>query len=229
MSDDGGFLDRVPFAAGDPGARELLDALLAAYDQGAEVREFVLAAGLRAAEFSWSAPMAEVWPQVLRRAADQGRLRRLVGVIAQDPNSAAYAVIGRLAAPPAPPAEPDAFPSPAAAPPAEPDAFPSPAAAPPAAPDVSAAPAPVPYRAGDVRRLVAEALDDDELTALCLDHFPAVYGQFAQGMSKSQKTIRLIEYCARRDRLPDLVRRVGEVNPVRHREFTDRLESRDER
>lgn len=217
MRDDGGFLDRVPFAAGDPEARGLLDALLAAYDQAAEVRGFVLAAGLRAAEFSWSAPMAEVWPQVLRRAADQGRLRRLVGVIAQDPNSAAYAVIGRLAATPAPPAAPDA-----PAPPAEPGApAPPPAAAPPAAP--------VPYRAGDVRRLVAEALDDDELTALCLDHFPAVYGQFAQGMSKSQKTIRLIEYCARRDRLPDLVRRVGEVNPVRHREFTDRLESRDER
>ncbi|MEU1663483.1 effector-associated domain EAD1-containing protein [Streptomyces sparsogenes] len=215
MSDDGGFLDRVPFAAGDPEARELLDALLAVYDQAAEVRRFVLAAGLRGAEFSWSAPMAEVWPQVLRRAADQGRLRRLIGVIAQDPNSAAYAVIGRLAATPAPPAAPDALASPAAAPPA--------------APDVSDAPAPVPYRAGDVRRLVAEALDDDELTALCLDHFPAVYGQFAQGMSKSQKTIRLIEYCARRDRLPDLVRRVGEVNPVRHREFTDRLESRDER
>ncbi|MEU7239699.1 effector-associated domain EAD1-containing protein [Streptomyces sparsogenes] len=216
MRDDGGFLDRAPFAAGDPGARELLDALLAAYDQGAEVRGFVLAAGLRAAEFSWSAPMAEVWPQILRRAADQGRLRRLVGVIAQDPNSAAYAVIGRLATTPASPAAPDAPESPAA-----PDApVPPAAAAPPAAP--------TPYGAGDVRRLVAEALDDDELTALCLDHFPAVYGQFAQGMSKSQKTIRLIEYCARRDRLPDLVRRVGEVNPVRHREFTDRLESRDE-
>ncbi|MER6139122.1 effector-associated domain EAD1-containing protein [Streptomyces sparsogenes] len=217
MSDDGGFLDRVPFAAGDPEARELLDALLAAYDQAAEVRGFVLAAGLRAAEFSWSAPMAEVWPQVLRRAADQGRLRRLVGVIAQDPNSAAYGVIGRLAASPASPADPGAPASPA-----DPGAPAPPAAAAPP-------PAPVPYRAGDVRRLVAEALDDDELTALCLDHFPAVYGQFAQGMSKSQKTIRLIEYCARRDRLPDLVRRVGEVNPVRHREFTDRLESRDER
>ncbi|MEU1790565.1 effector-associated domain EAD1-containing protein [Streptomyces sparsogenes] len=216
MSDGGGFLDRVPFAAGDPGARELLDALLAAYDQAAEVRGFVLAAGLRAAEFSWSAPMAEVWPQVLRRAADQGRLRRLIGVIAQDPNSAAYAVIGRLAATPVSSAALDVPESPAV-----PDAPAPPAAAAPPA-------APTPYRAGEVRQLVSEALDDDELTALCLDHFPAVYGQFAQGMSKSQKTIRLIEYCARRDRLPDLVRRVGEVNPVRHREFTDRLESRDE-
>ncbi|MES4901046.1 MULTISPECIES: effector-associated domain EAD1-containing protein [unclassified Streptomyces] len=193
-------LDAAPFAADDPQARELLAALLTAYDQGPEVRAFVLAAGMRAAEFAWTAPMAEVWPQVLRRAADQGRLRRLVGLIAEDPNSAAYGIVARLAATPAP-----------------------------AAAQAPALPQPVSPQPGDVRRLVMDALDDDELGALCLDHFPSVYGQFAQGMSKSQKTIRLIEYCARRDRLPDLVRRVGEVNPVRHREFTDRLENRDER
>ncbi|ADI09487.1 hypothetical protein SBI_06367 [Streptomyces bingchenggensis BCW-1] len=192
-------LDNAPFAAGDPQARELLAALLTAYDQGAEVRAFVLAAGMRAAEFAWTAPMAEVWPQVLRRAADQGRLRHLVGLIAEDPNSAAYGIIARLAA------------------------------TPPIATSAAPAPAPLSYQPGDVRRLVMDALDDDELGALCLDHFPSVYDQFAQGMSKSQKTLRLIEYCARRDRLPDLVRRVGEVNPVRHREFTDRLENRDER
>ncbi|MDT0549691.1 MULTISPECIES: effector-associated domain EAD1-containing protein [Streptomyces] len=189
-------LDNAPFAADDPQARELLAALLTAYDQGPEVRAFVLAAGMRAAEFAWTGPMAEVWPRVLRRAADQGRLRRLVGVIAEDPNSAAYGIIARLAATP-------------------------PITA-------SAAPAPLSYGPGDVRRLVMDALDDDELSALCLDHFPAVYGQFAHGMSKSQKTLRLIEYCARRDRLPDLVRRVGEVNLVKVREFTDRLENRDE-
>ncbi|MGY0059210.1 effector-associated domain EAD1-containing protein [Streptomyces sp. LZ34] len=194
-------LDSAPFAADDPQARELLAALLAVYYQGAEVRAFVLAAGMRAAEFSWTGPMAEVWPQVLRRAADQGRLRRLVGLIAEDPNSAAYGIIARLAATPAPATAPASTPT----------------------------PAPLSCRPGDVRRLVMDALDDDELSALCLDHFPSVYDQFAQGMSKSQKTIRLIEYCARRDRLPDLVRRVGEVNPVRHREFTDRLENRDER
>jgi hypothetical protein len=196
-------LDRAPFAADDPQARELLAALLTAYYQAAEVRAFVLAAGMRAAEFPWTAPMAEVWPQVLLRAAEQGRLRRLVGLIAENPNSAAYGIIARLAA--------------------------TPASTPAAATPAPTAPAPLSPQPGDVRRLVMDALDDDELGALCLDHFPSVYGQFAQGMSKSQKTIRLIEYCARRDRLPDLVRRVGEVNPVRHREFTDRLENRDER
>lgn len=92
-------LDNAPFAADDPQARELLAALLTAYDQGPEVRAFVLAAGMRAAEFAWTGPMAEVWPQVLRRAADQGRLRRLVGVIAEDPNSAAYGIIARLPPP----------------------------------------------------------------------------------------------------------------------------------
>jgi hypothetical protein len=71
---------------------------------------------------------------------------------------------------------------------------------------------------GSVRRLIAEALSDDELTELCLDHFPSVYGQFAQGMSRSQRIIRLVEYCARRGMLPDLARLVHGINPGRQGE-----------
>lgn len=96
-----GFLDRQPFDAGDPDGRALLAALQAVYDQAPAVRELVLAAGLRPADFPWLAPMSQVWPEVLRKAADRGRLRSLITVVAHDPGSAAYEVIARLASEPA--------------------------------------------------------------------------------------------------------------------------------
>ena len=95
-----GFLDRGPFDATDPDGRALLEALLAVYDQVPSVREFVLAAGLRTADFPLSAPMSQVWPDVLRKAASQGLLRRLITAVARDPGSVAYDVIARLAAEP---------------------------------------------------------------------------------------------------------------------------------
>ena len=95
-----GFLDRGPFDATDPDGRALLEALLAVYDQVPSVREFVLAAGLRTADFPLWAPMSQVWPDVLRKAASQGLLRRLITAVARDPGSVAYDVIARLAAEP---------------------------------------------------------------------------------------------------------------------------------
>ena len=96
-----GFLDRQPFNATDPDGWALLAALQAAYDQAPAVRELVLAVGLRPADFSWLAPMSQVWPEVLRKAADHGRLRSLIATVAQDPSSAAYEVIARLVGEPA--------------------------------------------------------------------------------------------------------------------------------
>lgn len=96
-----GFLDRQPFDASDPDGRLLLASLLSVYDRDTAVRELVLAGGLRPADFSWSVPMALVWPEVLRKAAEQGLLRHLIAAVAQDPDSAAYEVIARLAAEPA--------------------------------------------------------------------------------------------------------------------------------
>jgi hypothetical protein len=110
-----GFLDRRPFSASEPDGRALLAALLAIYDQGPAVRELVLAAGLRPAEFSWTSPMSQVWPEILRKAANQGRLRRLITEVARDPGSAAYDVIARLVAEPAE-IQPSEQPEPASAP-----------------------------------------------------------------------------------------------------------------
>lgn len=95
-----GFLDRRPFRGDDSDGQALLDALLAAYYKEPAVREFVVAAGLRPADFSWNRPMSEVWPEILRSAADQGMLRLLVTAVARHPDSAAYDVIAGLAAEP---------------------------------------------------------------------------------------------------------------------------------
>ena len=131
--------------------------------------------------------MSEVWPAVLRKAAEQGVLRSLITTVARDPSSAAYDVFSRLVAEPVQEAATGTRDE-------EPGGGQQ-------------------LEIGSVRRLIVEALSEDELTELCLDHFPAVYGQFAQGMSRSQRIIRLVEYCARRGVLTDLARLVHEINP----------------
>jgi hypothetical protein len=51
------------------------------------------------------------------------------------------------------------------------------------------------YDRAAVRRLIREALSDEELTGLCLDHFPEVYEGFAAGMSRNQKILNLVQPC----------------------------------
>ena len=112
-----GLLDRQPFEVIDPDGQALLSALQAAYDQAPAVREFVLAAGLRPADFSWLAPMSQVWPEVVRKAAQQRQLRPLITAVARDPGSTAYEVIARLVGEPPEPGprqstgEPETVPS----------------------------------------------------------------------------------------------------------------------
>lgn len=53
------------------------------------------------------------------------------------------------------------------------------------------------YNPKDLRQLVDQALTEDEFTVLCYDHFRAVYKGFSAGMSRNEKTIRLVDYCER--------------------------------
>lgn len=64
-----------------------------------------------------------------------------------------------------------------------------------------------------VRRLLQDALSDQELTDLCFDHYKDVYNNFSAGMGKSQKIQALLEYCMRRDRVEELVELVRQANP----------------
>ncbi len=74
-----------------------------------------------------------------------------------------------------------------------------------------------------VRELVSAALGDQELTALCFDHFPGVYDEFAGGMSKGDKLQRLLEHCVRHDQVAQLVELVQSANPAQYARFAPLL------
>ncbi len=57
----------------------------------------------------------------------------------------------------------------------------------------------------DLRRFLGDHYNDEELTGLCFDHFPEVFRNFAGGMTTTRKGIDLLDYCQRRDRLPELL------------------------
>jgi hypothetical protein len=74
-----------------------------------------------------------------------------------------------------------------------------------------------------IRDLLGAAFSDEELTTLCFDHFPAVYEEFAGGMSKRQKIQRLIDYCVRQERVETLLAVVERRNPAQYARFEPRL------
>lgn len=79
------------------------------------------------------------------------------------------------------------------------------------------------YRMDVIRELLTAALDDEQLTTLCFDHFRKVYEQFSTGMSKGQKIQRLLDYCERNLVLNDLLAQVKEHNPTQFARFESRL------
>ena len=74
-----------------------------------------------------------------------------------------------------------------------------------------------------IRELLTVAFDDEEIRTLCFDHFPAVYEDFSSGMSKRDKTQRLIEYCERHQAQEQLLAEVRRRNPSQYSRFESRL------
>ncbi|MFP4439703.1 MAG: TIR domain-containing protein [Chloroflexaceae bacterium] len=75
-----------------------------------------------------------------------------------------------------------------------------------------------------LRELLTAAFSDEELVALCFDHFRPVYQDFAGGMSKGAKIQRLLDYCMREHHIEQLVEIVKERRPVQYQQYVDRLE-----
>lgn len=90
----------------------------------------------------------------------------------------------------------------------------------PKGPPVRRGAAPPSWDAGSVRRLVDDALSDDDVDDLCLDHFPSVRRAFAAGMSRRAKIRVLVDHATRHDRLADVVRLVADANPEMYRRHT---------
>ena len=111
-----------------------------------------------------------------------------------------------------------------AAPAATAPAATAPAATAPAATAPQAA-NPVTWNRSAIRQLLGDAFNDEELTTLCFDHFPAVYEAFGSGMSKGDKILRLLDYCVRREQVAQLLTAVQTANPAQYRRYEDRLRS----
>ena len=71
------------------------------------------------------------------------------------------------------------------------------------------------YNTAAIRKLLTEALTDDELNSLCMDEFPKVWQQFASGMNKAQKIQQLIEHCSRHNEFPRLLELIRNINTTK--------------
>ncbi|MFC8383751.1 NACHT domain-containing protein [Nocardia sp. NPDC057272] len=89
-------LDRFPFDEHDPGTRDLLGALCAAFPKSPPDR-LLQAAGLALHEIDLTGAMVDVWPRICRNAAATQRLRTLIETIAADPGTAGFTVLQDLA------------------------------------------------------------------------------------------------------------------------------------
>lgn len=79
------------------------------------------------------------------------------------------------------------------------------------------------YSTAKIRRLIIEALTDEDLEFLCMDYFPRVFEQFSSGMSKTQKTQCLLEYCLRHNQFPHLFELIKSINCNKFAEYEDEL------
>lgn len=90
-------LDRSPFAATDPDAPRLLEALYQTFDDVDVAKSLAEDAGVDTAFAEFTKPIATVWAGLVRIAAKQGRLKDMVRLAAAHPNAAAAPVASLLA------------------------------------------------------------------------------------------------------------------------------------
>jgi hypothetical protein len=79
------------------------------------------------------------------------------------------------------------------------------------------------FNIASIRKLLKEALFDQDLNDLCMDYFPDVYDRFSDGMGKQQKISILIEYCLRHDLFPTLLTEVNGVNEEKYKQYEKTL------
>ncbi len=68
----------------------------------------------------------------------------------------------------------------------------------------------------DIRHFIIDAFSDEELATFCFDYFPEVHDKFTSGMTKGDKTLRLLDYCQRRERLPELLKHLRTERPEQY-------------
>ena len=74
-----------------------------------------------------------------------------------------------------------------------------------------------------IRKLLIDALDNDDLNDLCYDYFPDVYKEFSEGMGNRKRRRLLIDYCERRNQLEKLLDHIRSLNPEKYNEYFPHL------
>jgi hypothetical protein len=69
----------------------------------------------------------------------------------------------------------------------------------------------------DIRQFLTEAFSDEELITLAFDYFTVAYDDFASGMTKQQKIQLLLEYCQRRQVIPNLLAAIQRTRPEQYK------------
>ena len=80
-----------------------------------------------------------------------------------------------------------------------------------------------PYNLAVVRQLLAAAFSAGEISTLAFDLFPAVYHDFAAGMTRAQKIEMVLAYAERTGGVDDLLAYVQRVNRYQYNRFAARL------
>lgn len=75
------------------------------------------------------------------------------------------------------------------------------------------------FSSGAIRKLLNEALSDEDLKTLCYDYFRPVYDEFGSQMSRQEKIQLLLEHCERRQQLDELLTYVKKTNPKQYNRF----------
>jgi competence ComEA-like helix-hairpin-helix protein len=75
----------------------------------------------------------------------------------------------------------------------------------------------------DIRRFLTESFNDEELTTLCFDHFQDVYLNFTADMTLGRKALQLVDYCRRRERVPELLSVLRKERPEAARRVFGRI------
>jgi formylglycine-generating enzyme required for sulfatase activity len=75
------------------------------------------------------------------------------------------------------------------------------------------------YNIETIRQLVMAAFNDKELSDFCFGHFDAVYQDFTEGQTKSQRVRQLVDFATRRGQLDALLAEIKEANPYQFDRF----------
>ena len=75
------------------------------------------------------------------------------------------------------------------------------------------------FASSAIRKLLNDALSDEDLRTLCYDHFHSVYNEFGSQMSRQEKIQLLVEYCERYDQFEKLLTHIKGINPAQYDRF----------